>query len=308
MEDTVVHDALIIGGGPAGLSAALPIVRQQFSAIIFDEGKSPIHPTKKLHLIPSWDHRDKDEFAASAKENILARYDTLSFTCTTIEKVRKINDSNFEAVDTKGFKWIGKKIVLATGVKYIFPDIDGYASCWGTGIAFEDRGVDSVGVIAIGKFGTVEMALRAATDFKRFANTVLIYTNGSESLSEKLISAIINPQKIKVCSQRIKRLEKSGSGSEVTVYLEDGTAHVEGFIGHTPPTKSNGSFVEDLGLEMELNEEVGVKLYSPLNHTNLHGVFVAGDICSEWKIFSHAFYLGNMAGAGVAEELLAESD
>ncbi|OAL00894.1 FAD/NAD(P)-binding domain-containing protein [Phaeosphaeriaceae sp. SRC1lsM3a] len=311
MTSPTVYDALIIGGGPAGLSSSLPIIRQQFSAVIFDAGKSPIDPSKRFHLIPSWDHTERNEFSTAAKGN-LSRYETLRFEHATIEQIKKIEKFLFEVVDSNGQKWLGKKIVLANGVRYMLPNIEGYSDCWGKGIyrccfcnAFEDRGANSVGVLAVDGFANVMMAMHAAQDFKRFANQVVIYTHGSELLAEELSAAINNPEKVILKTSKIQRIEKTGIGGECTVHLEDGTSHVEGFLGHIPATKPNGPFVEELGLE--LDEMGDVKAVPPLNATNVHGVYVAGDICSFSKIVSHALYLGNLAGAGVAEELLAES-
>jgi thioredoxin reductase len=162
-----------------------------------------------------------------------------------------------------------------------------------------------VGVLAVDGFASVMMSMHAAQDFKRFAKQVVIYTHGSESLAKELVAAITNPEKVIIKTSKIKRIEKTGTGGECTVHLDDGTSHVEGFLGHIPATKPNGPFVEELGLE--LDEMGDVKALPPLNATNVHGVYVAGDICSFSKIVSHALYLGNIAGAGVAEELLAES-
>lgn len=200
---------------------------------------------------------------------------------------------------------LGQRNVSSSGqTSGTFADGESYRCCFCN--AFEDRDADSVGVLAVEAFATVSMALHAATDFKRFAKTVMIYTNGSDELFEELARTITNPQKMKINSQRIKCLEKCGAGGEVMVHLEDGTTRTEGFLGHIPFTKPNGPFVEELGLELDPSGDV--KILTPLNGTNVHGVYVAGDICSFSKIISHAFYLGNIAGAGVAEELLAESD
>lgn len=133
----------------------------------------------------------------------------------------------------------------------------------------------------------------------------MIYTNGSETLAEELRTAIPNPEKVKINTERIKRLEKTGAGGEVTIHFENGSKRVEGFMGHMPSTTPNGPFVEDLGLETE--ETGDIKTVPPFNATNVHGVYVAGDICNMTKIVSHAFFQGNIAGAGAAEELLAES-
>jgi thioredoxin reductase len=141
MAESTVYDALIIGGGPAGLSTSLPIIRQQFSAVIFDDGKSPIDSSKRLHLIPSWDGRDTSHFATAARDN-LSRYETLRFECATVERVRKLEKYLFEVMDSKGQTWMGKKVVLANGVRYILPDIEGYAECWGKGMYVHDPVVE----------------------------------------------------------------------------------------------------------------------------------------------------------------------
>ncbi|KAI1327632.1 hypothetical protein F5Y16DRAFT_420826 [Xylariaceae sp. FL0255] len=279
--------------------------------------------------IPSLDSRSKDHFAAPAKENLLSRYQTLRFQHTTIRSVRKVDTGPFLIEDTDGNQWTGKDLVLATRFSICFPmsrdsqiartkgcqcpshlylihivaHRASYRCCFCN--AFEDRGVDSVSVLAIDFFGSVEMAIHAATDFKRFAKTVMIYTNGSDNLTEKLAPQLPSTR-MKVLNQRITRLEKTGTGGEVTIHLDDRTSRVEGFLGRIPSTRPNGTFVQDLGLKTEASGDI--KVFPPLNSTSLHGVYAAGDVCSISEITSHAFYWGNIAGAGVAEELLAESD
>jgi len=51
-----------------------------------------------------------------------------------VEAVRKGDDGCFVATDCEGKLWIGKKLILATGVKDVYPDIEGYAECWATGM------------------------------------------------------------------------------------------------------------------------------------------------------------------------------
>lgn len=85
-----------------------------------------------MHNVAGWDHRDPAEFRAKAREDLLARYaSTVQFHDLGIESVSKQGDGRFEARDEKGGVWRGKKLVLAVGVKDVFPDIEGYTECWG---------------------------------------------------------------------------------------------------------------------------------------------------------------------------------
>lgn len=85
-----------------------------------------------MHNVVGWDHRDPADFRAKARQDLLARYSsTVQFHDFGIESVSKRDDGRFEARDEKGGVWRGKKLVLAVGVRDVFPDIEGYAECWG---------------------------------------------------------------------------------------------------------------------------------------------------------------------------------
>lgn len=126
------YDIIIIGGGPAGLSAAASIVRQDHKTILFDSGKYRNAETKHMHTLPSWDHRDPAEFRAASLADF-KRYESVTVENTEIESVKKNEDSTF-TVTGGGKSWTGKKLLLATGVEDVFPDIPGYADCWVSGM------------------------------------------------------------------------------------------------------------------------------------------------------------------------------
>lgn len=127
-------DVLIIGGGPAGLSVATGLARQLYTAVVFDSGVYRNARTKHMHNVPTWDHRDPADFRAAARRDILARYDTVQFQEAKIETVRRTEDGRFEATDAKGTTWLGKKLVLASGMRDVYPDIPGYDDVWGRGV------------------------------------------------------------------------------------------------------------------------------------------------------------------------------
>jgi thioredoxin reductase len=126
------YDIIIIGGGPAGLSAAASIVRQHHKTLLFDSGKYRNAESRHMHTVATWDHRDPKEFRDAAKKDF-ERYGTVTVEDVEIETVKKRDDGSFE-VTSAGKKWLGKKLILTSGVEDVYPDIPGYAECWVKGM------------------------------------------------------------------------------------------------------------------------------------------------------------------------------
>src|SRR5437588_12404611 len=125
-------EVLIIGGGPSGLSAALSLARARRAAVLFDSGDYRNAPTKHLHTFITWDHRDPAELRTAARKELFqGRYSTVKYSKTAVSAVAKLPDGTFKATDATGSEWVGDKLVLATGVTDILPDLPGFAGCWG---------------------------------------------------------------------------------------------------------------------------------------------------------------------------------
>lgn len=126
------YDIIIIGGGPSGLSAAASIVRQDHKTVLFDSGKYRNSQSKHMHTMPSWDHQDPETFRAASRADF-KRYSSITIENAEVESLRQREDGVFEAT-SGGTTWTGKKVILATGVEDVFPDIPGYAECWVSGM------------------------------------------------------------------------------------------------------------------------------------------------------------------------------
>ena len=127
----MIYDTLVLGAGPAGLSTALGLARQLYSVVVFDSQKFRNHPANHMHNVLTWDHKPPADFRASARANILSRYESIAFRESRIDNIVKLEDDTFEVTDERGDKTVGRKVVLATGVSDVMPDIDGFGELWG---------------------------------------------------------------------------------------------------------------------------------------------------------------------------------
>lgn len=127
----MIYDTLILGAGPAGLSAALALARQLYSVVVFDSRRYRNDPAGHMHNVLTWDHKSPADFRANARANIVSRYDSVVFRQVRIDKLVLLADGTFEVVDELGDKTGGRTVVLATGVSDVMPDIDGFAELWG---------------------------------------------------------------------------------------------------------------------------------------------------------------------------------
>ncbi|KAI8671811.1 Pyr-redox-2 domain-containing protein [Fusarium keratoplasticum] len=310
---TKLYDVLIIGGGPAGLSMATALARQLYTALVLDSGVYRNAPTKHMHNVIGFDHADPAAFRAKAREDLEKRYSSIEFKSATVETVKKLDSGIFEAVDSKGTVYQGKRLGLGTGVKDVLKDQpEGYADCWGRGIfhclychGFEERGAESVGVFAGGIFTVPEMVSHVAPMAKRLAKSVTVYSNGNESLLEG-VRAKLHSSKINYDNRIIKSFQLVDNGPAVKITFEDGSSKVEGFVASHPNVVQTSPFAEQLGLEMQPSGEI--KVEPPFYETSVKGCFAAGDAATVLKSVLQAMAMGAFSGTGAATQLQYELD
>ena len=128
-------DVLVIGGGPAGLSAATTLARQFHSITVLDSGNYRNEGSFYMHTVPTWDHKDPEDFRTAIRKDVRENYKNVDIQQgIEVKNVKKTEDGFFEAQDTSDKTFVGRKLILATGCKDIYPEIEGYAECWGKGV------------------------------------------------------------------------------------------------------------------------------------------------------------------------------
>lgn len=310
-----LYDVIIIGGGPGGLTAATFIARQAYSTLVLDSRQYRNEKSNHMHTIPGWDHVAPAEFRAKARSDLEKRYPMIEFKDAKVDKVRKGEDGIFVAEIEGGKVFRAKKLGLATGVKDIMDgEPKGFEECWTKGIfhclfchGFEERGVESVGVLATGSLAVASFLHHIIPMAARFATkNVTIYTNNNSSLHAEAAKLFKSP-KVTTDNRKIQSYALKGDGPAMTITFEDGSSKEEGFCVNQPKLEQRGPFAEQLGLEMG-EGGADIKSMPPFFETSVKGCFAAGDAATPMKSVLQAMYMGGLGGAGMVMQLGAEAD
>ena len=116
-------DALVVGAGPAGLSAAMSLSRLRKTSLIFDSGRYRNDNAHAMHNVIGWDGAKPSEVRERARKELQA-YGCASFVQHQVCSVKQTTDG-FELDG----RWSGKMLILASGSTDILPDIPGRKVC-----------------------------------------------------------------------------------------------------------------------------------------------------------------------------------
>lgn len=318
LTSSFLFDAIIIGAGPAGLSAALTLCRQKRPAVIFSDAIFCNAKADRAHTVLSRDHQPAPEIHRIGREQIEA-YGTTKFVERRVRTAWHDDDAGFQVDDEEGEVWRGKKIILATGVRDVFADIEGYAECWGEsiyqcmfcdGLERGDRPAAMLGFDGPMNLHSVGFMFQVGCP------EVTILLNGPLKVGEvdKATSRALEVAKAKgagVDERQIRRLVRLPGGEGIQVVFETGESMKVGFLQHTPPTDVLApELAQGLGVEIVPDGRDGkmLKRNEPFGETNVHGVFAAGDAGTVMKQFTFAMAQGVSAGGGVCIQLGQEED
>ena len=127
---TAPYDAVVVGGGPAGLSAATWLTRYRRSVVVLDSGEYRNRWVHRSHGYLGADPQDPMRMLERARED-LGRYDAVHLRRERATAVRTDHDGRF-VVTTEGGELAALRLVLATGVVDQFPEVDGFLDHYGT--------------------------------------------------------------------------------------------------------------------------------------------------------------------------------
>ncbi|MEL6659702.1 MAG: NAD(P)/FAD-dependent oxidoreductase [Bacteroidota bacterium] len=293
-------DIIIVGGSYSGLSAAMALGRALRNTLIIDSGLPCNRQTPHSHNFITQDGEQPAVIAEKAKAQVL-KYDSVRF-----RNGRAINgkrtENGFTITADKDEVFSAKKLVFATGVKDIMPDIDGFSACWGISVihcpychGYEVKN-EKTGILANG-----DIAFHYAQLIRNWTKDLTIFTNGQSTLTAKQTERI-GKHGIMVVEKEIHALKHEKGQLDQVVFKDQSTFDLTAIYAR-PDFEQHCKIPEQLGCELT---EQGLLTVSMFQNTTVDGVFACGDNSSPLRAVSHAVAAGTIAGAALNNEMTEE--
>lgn len=290
------HDVIVIGGSYAGMAAALQLLRARRTVLVVDAGQQRNRFADASHGFLGQDGVDPGQIVAGARKQ-LERYPTLRWIDGLVEVAEGARDA-FTVGTSDGTRHEARRLLFATGVADLLPEIDGLKERWGRSVfhcpychGYElDRG--RIGVIAVGP-----MSLHQALLLPEWGEVTLL-TNGTfapdAGQGEQLASRNVSLE-----AARIARLE-----GHADVRIADGRLLSFAGLFTVPRNAPATPVAERLGCALE-ETPFGVQIKTDaMKETTIPGVFACGDAARVPHSVSLAVGDGAWAGAQVHRSLV----
>jgi thioredoxin reductase (NADPH) len=301
-----LYDTLIVGGGPAGLTAALHLAWHDRKVLVIDRVTGPLFFTlEKLWNVPGMQGASGAEIQKRLKSQAVERGAEIVFGNAVKAEGQ---EEDFLLTGEKGERWRGRTLLLATGVARYHPLVDGdFRPCFsyaGKGNLFyctdceapEIAGKDTV---VIGT-GPADWAASLAVGLSRYTGRLRVLLTGDRDLSEKW-EGRLREKGIQAIPGDIREL--IGDKRHLSALrLQDGTLlQAEAFFVSSP-AHGRTDLAQQLGVEMAATGH-HAQPKSQRGDTNVPGVWIAGDLRPMTQQVAVAMGTGNIAAVMIDQHL-----
>src|SRR6185437_9469160 len=300
------YDVAVIGGGAAGLSAAVALGRARRSVIVLDDGAPRNAPADGVHNYLTRDGMPPSELLAAGRKEA-EQYGALIVRAEAT--AARPAGAGFEVTTGDGETVLARRLVVTTGLTDELPDVPGVRELWGRDVlhcpychGWEVAG-RSIGVLASGP-----MAVHQTLLFRQWTDDLVLFTHTAppptpeqaEQFAARDIRIVIGP---------VERLE-TADGRLTGVRMQDGSYIARDVVVAGPRMVARSGLLRSLGLQPvphPLGTEAGEFIESDRTGlTAVPGVWVAGNVTDLSAQVISAAAQGLTAGATLNWDLIAE--
>jgi thioredoxin reductase len=284
-------DIIIIGGSYAGLSSAMAFGRALRNVLVIDSGLPCNRQTPQSHNFITQDGTKPSEIAEKAKAQVL-KYNTVKFLNDLAVSGKK-TENGFSVSTQTNEEFTAKKLVFATGIKDLMPDIKGFSECWGITVIHcpychgYEVNQEKTGILADGNF-----ALHYAQLILNWTKDLTIFTNGKSTLTQEQIEKISN-RNIPIIEKGIAEIKHENGHLKQIVFKDNSTFELKAIYSR-PEFEQHCKIPEMLGCELTEQGYIKVDLFQK---TTVENVFACGDNTNPMRSVANAVASGNLVGA-----------
>ena len=298
-------ECVIVGGGAAGLSAALVLGRARRRTLLIDAGGQSNRAAHGIGGLLGFDGVPPADLYAHGRRE-LERYPSVEVRDgEVVAGVAGGDGITLDLADGAGEHT--RRLLLATGMRYDYPDIPGLAPLWGRSVfhcpfchgwEVRDR---PLAVLAPGERG-----VHMATLLRGWSDDVVLLTGGPADLSDD-DHARLDVAGIPVDERTVRELD-SARGELHAVVFDDGARLPRGALLVAAELRQRSGLAAQLGVKLGATGPVSPEAVDvdSLYRTSVPGVFAAGDLCAQMPQIAAAVAAGSAAAVSVMASITEE--
>lgn len=298
-----VWDVVVVGAGPAGLSAALVLGRACRRVLVCDSRQPRNAASRAVHGFLTRDGTPPDELRRLGRDELRPYPSVVLRQDVEVTDVR-LRPGGFDVLLDGDERVHTRRLLLATGLVDQLPPVDGMAELWGAGVfpcpycdAYELRGK------RVAVYGRGQHALELCRAMTGWTADVMLFTDGPPGLGPDQVFAL-ESRGIPVVTADVRRLVGRAGGGLQTVDVDGRPPIARDALFLSFPQHQRSPLAAKLGCELTSN---GAVQTGELESTNIPGLFVAGDASTGPRLAIVAAAEGAMAAFAINRSLVRDA-